>query len=98
MVVTPGPPSSSAKDQAGQIAADEADISQLDRINYNTEVASDAQGQITLPILIPGATYRFIDYTTVMGRETGPQVRKEFTVKPGETVDLGDILIEKAQQ
>ena len=25
----------------------------------------------------------------------GPQLRKEFTVKSGETLDLGDILIEK---
>jgi RNA polymerase sigma factor (sigma-70 family) len=98
MVVTPGPPSSTATDHAGQIAADEADINLLDRINYNAEVASDAQGGITLPVLIPGATYRFIDYTTVDGRETGPQVRKEFTVKPGESVDLGDVLIGKPKQ
>ncbi len=27
--------------------------------------------------------------------EIGPKVRKEFKVKPGETLDLGDILIEK---
>ena len=49
------------------------------------------------PALIPGATYRFIDDTMVVRGKTGPQVRKEFTVKPGETIDLGDILIEKPE-
>ena len=56
---------------------------------------SDAQGRLTLPVLIPGATYRFIDYTMAVRGKTGPQLRKEFTVKPGETLDLGDIRIEK---
>jgi hypothetical protein len=41
--------------------------------------------------LIPGATYRIYDGT--MGDAEGPQLRKEFTVKPGETLDLGDIEI-----
>jgi hypothetical protein len=27
----------------------------------------------------------------------GFQIRKDFTVKPGEAIDLGDILIEKPQ-
>jgi len=27
----------------------------------------------------------------------GPQVRKEFTARPGETLDLGEIRIEKPQ-
>jgi protocatechuate 3,4-dioxygenase beta subunit len=95
MVVTPGPPYSLAKDQAGLIAADDADLNELDPINYETELAPDAQGRIALPVLIPGATYRFVDSTMVVRGVTGPQVRKEFTVKPGETLDLGDILIEK---
>ncbi len=46
------------------------------------------------PALIPGATYRIHDETTI-NDEGGAQLRKEFTVKPGETLDLGDILIEK---
>ena len=95
MVVTPGPPLSRGKDQAGLIAADEADLSQVDTVNYETELVSDAQGRLTLPVLIPGATYRIVDYTTVVRDETGPQVRKEFKVKSGESLDLGDILIEK---
>ena len=52
---------------------------------------SDAEGRIAFPALIPGATYRVIDRP----RGGPPTFRKDFTVKPGETVDLGDILIEK---
>ena len=95
MVVAPGPPYSRAKDQAGRIAADEAELNQIDAVNYKTELVADAEGRLILPVLIPGATYRFIDYTTVVGNETGPAIRKEFTVKSGETLDLGEILIEK---
>ncbi len=46
---------------------------------------------MTLPGLIPGASYRVMDRSDA-GR--GDQVRKDFTVKPGQTLDLGDILIE----
>ncbi len=57
---------------------------------------SDADGRIALPALIPGATYRTIDRTS--GRSAlDPQVRKEFIIKPGETLDPGDILIQKPQ-
>ncbi len=93
MVVTPGPALSNAKDQAGVLVADEGNLTTVDPVNYANELASDADGRITLPVLIPGATYRFIDDTTF--RETGPRIRKEFTVKPGETLDLGDLRIEK---
>jgi len=45
------------------------------------------------PTLIPGATYRFS--AGANGEAAGHQLRKEFTVKPGETLDLGDVLIER---
>ena len=94
MVVTPGPPDTLANERAGLLAADEVELSRVDPTNYENPLASDADGRITLPVLIPGATYRFIDRTTTRD-PIGPQVRKEFTVKPGETLDLGDVLIEK---
>jgi hypothetical protein len=95
MVVTPGPTHGVTKEQAGFLLADEADLSQMDPVNYKTEVVPDAEGCIRLPVLIPGATYRFIDYTAANRDQTGAEVRKEFTVEPGQKLDLGDIRIAK---
>ncbi len=65
----------------------------IDPINYPDDPKSDAQGRIVLSALIPGVLYFIIDRTTGRTPE-GPRMRKQFTVKPGETLDLGDILIE----
>jgi RNA polymerase sigma factor (sigma-70 family) len=94
MVVTPGPIrwSQDPADQ-GLLAADQDFLARFDPIHYPKGLVSDAQGQLALPALIPGATYRIYD-TTLEGGDN-PRLRKEFTVKPGETLDLGDILIEK---
>jgi hypothetical protein len=92
MVVTPGPHFTTTKSQANLLSADQANLSTVDPINYETELVCDDGGHITLPALIPGATYRLIDYTVPRG--TDPELRKNFTVKPGETLDLGDIVIE----
>ena len=94
MVVTAGPSFSPANEKAGHILADEGSLAQIDPINYGKGLVTDAEGRITLPVLIPGATYRITDVTTARD-PAGPQLRKEFTVKSGETLDLGDILIEK---
>jgi hypothetical protein len=66
----------------------------FDPVNHPKPPAPDAQGRIVLPALIPGVTYQIVDRTAAQ-TPGGPPIRKKFTVKPGETVDLGDILIEK---
>ncbi len=78
-----------------QLAADAAAVVNLDRKHYWNGLFTDTEGRITLPDLIPGATYRINDWSTVNDEDKGVQVRRDFSVKPGETLDLGDILIEK---
>ena len=96
IVVTPGPFGSNTARKEGLLLADEGRLPVVDPINYKQDPVSDARGRITFPALIPGATYRIIDRTPFRGPD-GPQHRKDFTVKAGETIDLGDILIEKPQ-
>jgi hypothetical protein len=69
----------------------------IDPVNHPKPLVPDTEGRIVLPALIPGASYLIIDRTAAE-TPNGPPIRKEFTVKPGETLDLGDILIEKPEQ
>jgi predicted DNA-binding protein (UPF0251 family) len=93
MVVTPGAVRL-GPNTAGLLHADESGLTTIDPINHGEPLVSDAQGRIEIPALIPGAAYRFIDRTTVRD-PSGPRIRKEFTVQPGGTLDLGDVLIER---
>jgi hypothetical protein len=94
MVVTPGP-SWYSRDKADQdrLAGDKDYFYRIDPTNYTDGPVSDAQGRVVFPALIPGATYQILD----LSNEGVWPVRKEFTVKPGETVELGDVRIEKPQ-
>jgi hypothetical protein len=96
-VATPGPHPFARDTKEGALAADSDDMANVDRKHYWSDVLTDAEGRITFSWLIPGACYRICDFTTVNDRDKGVQVRKDFTLGPGETVDLGDILIEKPQ-
>ncbi len=96
LLMTPGRRRVMIVDQGEQLAADEAYLPNVDLRHYPNGLATDADGRVTLPDLIPGAL--------VPDQSTGPpstsrrracQIRKDFTVKPGETLDLGDILVEK---
>jgi RNA polymerase sigma factor (sigma-70 family) len=94
MVVTPGEFSRVKAQREGITLADQDSLTGIDTINYAKAPTADEQGRIVFPALMPRSTYRIIDQTTARTPD-GPQLRKEFTTKPGETVDLGDILIEK---
>jgi protocatechuate 3,4-dioxygenase beta subunit len=96
ILVTPGPPNLGLKkeDQSRRLA-DAGDLVNLDRQHYLDFPRADAEGRVTLPNLVPGATYRISDRSTMDVPDKGVQVRRDFTVKPGETLDLGEILIER---
>jgi len=92
MVVTPGPNPIPQQANETRLIADVATVAGIDSINYADGPLSDALGQIVFRALVPGATYR----RTPRGTR-GTPLSDEFTVKPGEILDLGDIVIEKPQ-
>jgi hypothetical protein len=98
IVVTPGPGINSLneRDQA-ELAADASLVANVDRKHYWNLPVTGADGRLNLPSLIPGALYRITDFSTVNDAKKGIQLRKGFTVKPGEILDLGDIVIERPQ-
>jgi hypothetical protein len=82
LVVTPGATSREpAKD--GSAAADAATIDGVDPVNYGDGIVSDVHGRVTYRALIPGAPYRV------------SRLSKEFIVKSGELLDLGDIPVDR---
>jgi hypothetical protein len=95
LLMTPGATRIMIAGRGEQPAADEAFLPRVDFKHYPNGPSTDADGRITLPDLIPGALYRIVDYSTRRNVEKGLDIRRDFTVKPGETLDLGDILVEK---
>jgi hypothetical protein len=94
MAVTPGTHRlSQDQSSADGLTADQDFVARFDPLHYRKGLVSDDQGQLSVPALVPGAVYRIYDGT--MGDGSEPQLRKEFTVKRGEVLHLGDILIEK---
>ncbi len=82
MVVTPGPdPIDLAARKGGTLAADTDFVGNIDRKNYWNSPKTDDAGRVAFPILIPGADYRI--------------VAKDFRVQAGQTLDLGDIVVDR---
>ena len=74
----------------GKLAADEAYNMNIDRVNYGAGLGGysgpklDDDFRVTYPALIPGATYRL---QTTFDQSWG---YKEFTVEPGQVLELGE--------
>ncbi len=90
MIVAPGADRGAAASQE-EVTADVVAASAIAPPHYGNDLVSDADGRIAFPALIPGATYMLRNDP----RDGRPSFRKDFTVKPGDTVDLGNIPIEK---
>jgi hypothetical protein len=89
IVLTPGPSfgENFGSDQSPLIS-DTIHAANLDRERYY-QIKTDQEGRMAFSTLIPGATYRI----SVYNQPAKTQV--EFTVKPGEAKDLGDLVISK---
>lgn len=94
IVVTPGPHAHDGKSyEQGKLAADAAAVVNIDRLNHWDGPPTDSEGRLTLPALIPGATYRIVDTS-----DRDDIVKKEFKAEAGKKLDLGDIVFKKWPQ
>jgi len=95
-VMTPGAATIGFADR-GDLQADAAYLPNVNRRLVWREFSTDADGCITLTALIPGASYRISDWSTVNVQGKRYELRKEFTVNPGEMLDLGHIFVERPE-
>jgi RNA polymerase sigma factor (sigma-70 family) len=86
-------PSASSPSKMAELALT-ADARMVDRKHFPIMVRADAEGRFPMNGLIPGATYRISDRTAARGANTRTASCKEFTAKAGETLYLGDIVIQ----
>src|SRR5262249_12874060 len=92
LVLTPGVQRYSPEAwQSGKLAADAVHLANIYRevYQYSQGGRTDSKGKLQFPALVPGLTYR-IWWDSKKGI-----VYKDFTVKPGEALDLKDITIER---
>lgn len=64
----------------------------LDRNRYYG-LKTNADGRVTFPSIIPGATY-WIDNK----RDYKQDFTTKFSVKPGENIDLGDVVVKRPDE
>jgi RNA polymerase sigma factor (sigma-70 family) len=93
LVVTPGPSRYDLKRlyDKGELGADSEYVGNIDHVNYGRNgPQTDAEGRITFPALVPGATYRIVE---VGDRED--MIKCEFKAESGKTTKLPDVVRKK---
>jgi RNA polymerase sigma factor (sigma-70 family) len=90
VVVTPGKTVWSGGDSK-DLESDALMMANLDPQRYG-ELRTDAEGRVTFPTLPPGATI------ALMTGEGLGAVKKEFTVKAGEKVELPDVAMKRREE
>ncbi len=93
LVMTPGELQySEAAMKSGAFTADAVWLSNFDRVNHPSFEKADDDGRFTAAALIPGATYQVVTFHK--GRDA---LSKEFQAVAKETIDLGDIVVERKE-
>ncbi|MHB1556964.1 MAG: M56 family metallopeptidase [Isosphaeraceae bacterium] len=94
LVITPGPLGPDRNAKEGPLFADDSPTQMLDlhQVHHGPGFQTDGQGRIKYLGLIPGAVYRAVDVTPLQVDGKAVLLR-EFTVGPGETLDLGDLRV-----
>jgi hypothetical protein len=90
VLVSPGPFMGDEKRNKREVSSDQDYVANFDREHYWHAPVTDAEGRCEFPALIPGATYRLPIFNKL-----GDWDEKDFTVKSGETVQLGDIVVKE---
>ena len=91
IVFTSGKPKYGFSNKTDMPRADETFAQNFDRVNC-WAIVTDESGRITIPTLIPGLVYRLLEISD-KGQEGKPWKYREITVKPGERLELPDIVI-----
>ncbi|HZU35549.1 MAG TPA: sigma-70 family RNA polymerase sigma factor [Gemmataceae bacterium] len=78
----------------GEALADSALLANVDRQNYWRGPVTGADGRCTLPALIPGCRYR-LDMRIRKDNKLHAEDGREFKVRSGQTLDLGNVIVEQ---
>jgi beta-lactamase regulating signal transducer with metallopeptidase domain len=90
MIVTPGAPVTHSYEPNQPLWADTIQWTNIRYWHHHDKAPkTDAEGRVIMPDLIPGATYRL----GFVGKKPGWDEGYEFTVRRGETANVGDVTI-----